>query len=103
MSKPFKLTTPAAEIARRADGRFTKIVADLPAQIMAKRGAAEGVTNAEAMRAEMVPLKEVGPGAPKNVAGPGARAPAPVYPEANPWPEPGPFNDADKKPFRFTR
>jgi hypothetical protein len=103
MSKPFKLVTPAAEIARRTDGRFEKVVAALPAQIMAKRGAAQGVTNAEAMRAEMVPLREVGPGAPKDVGGPGAKAPAPIYPEANPWPVVGPFNDGDKKPFRFSR
>lgn len=103
MSKPFRVVTPVAEIARRTDGRFEKVVAALPAQIMARRGAAQGVTNAEAMRAEMVPMREVGPGAPKNVGGPGSKAPTPVYPDALPWPGAGPFNDADKKPFRFTR
>lgn len=103
MSKPFKLVSPAVEIARRTDGRFEKVVAALPAQVMAKRGAAEGVTNAEAMRAEMVPMREVGPGKPKNVGGPGTKTPTPVYPDAIPWPEVGQFNDADKKPFRFTR
>ena len=103
MPKPFKLSTPAAEIARRTDGRFTKVVAALPAEITNKFGAAEGVTNAEAMRAAAVPMREVGPGTPQNVGGPGAKAPTPVYPPALPWPEAGPFNDADRKPFRFTR
>lgn len=103
MSRPFKLTTPVATIARRTDGRFEKVVAATPAQIIDRRGAADGATNAQAMRAEMVPLREVGPGAPKNVGGPGTKTPTPVYPDANPWPEVGPFNDADKKPFRFTR
>lgn len=103
MPKPFKLSTPAAEIARRTDGRFTKVVAPTPAEIMNRYGAAEGVTNAEAMRAAAVPMHDVGPGAPKDVGGPGAKAPAPVYPPALPWPEAGPFNDANKKPFRFSR
>jgi hypothetical protein len=103
MPKPFKLSSPVADIARRSDGKFAKVVAALPAEIMAKHGAAEGVTNAEAMRAEMVPMREVGTGAPRDVGGPGAKAPAPIYPPALPWPEVGPFNDADKKPFRFTR
>ncbi len=103
MSKPFKLSTPAAEIARRTDGRFEKVVAGLPAQIMDRAGASKGVTNAEAMRAEMVPLREVGPGSPKNVGGPGQHTPTPVYPDSNPWPAVGPFNDGNKRPFRVTR
>lgn len=103
MGKPFKLSTPATEIARRTDGKFTKVVAPLPAQVVAKYGAAEGVTNGEAGRAARVPMSDVGMGSPKDVGGPGAPAPAPVYPPALPWPEAGPFNDAGRKPFRFTR
>lgn len=56
------------------------------------------VTNAAALRAAAVPMRDVGKGAPENVGGPGAAAGAPVYPEANPFPP-----AEDKRPFRFTR
>jgi hypothetical protein len=103
MPKPFKVVSPVTDIVRRTDGRFEKVVAALPAQIMDRRGAAEGVTNAEAMRAEMVPMREVGPGAPKNVGGPSVKTPTPVYPDAIPWPTVGPATDSGKKPYRWTR
>lgn len=101
MPKPFRLSTPATDIARQTDGRFTKVVAALPEQIANRQGAGRGVTNAEALRAEAVPMREVGPGAPKDVGGPGARAPALVYPPALPLPPLGPNNDANKLPFRM--
>lgn len=84
-AKPFIVTTPDATIARRTDGRFTKVVAMTPAQLMTHYGAAEGITHGQAQRAAAVPMSEVGPGAPVNVGGNGP-APAPMYRPALPWP-----------------
>lgn len=97
-AKPFTVTTPDATIARRTDGRFAKVVAMTPAQMMSRYGAAEGVTHGQAQRAAAVPMSEVAPGAPVNVGGNGA-APAPMYKPSLPWPaaETGPL------PFRITR
>lgn len=98
MSKPFTVTSPEASIGRRSDGRFTKVVAMTPAQMMMKYGAAQGITHGEAQRAAAVPMSEVAPGSPINVGGNGA-APAPAYRPALPWPavQTGPL------PFRLTR
>lgn len=103
MPKPFKLTTPDPTIGRGADGKFTRVAAPLPAQVIEKVGADTGATNNEALRAVRVPDREVGKGSVKDVGGPGANAPAPVYPDALPWPEAGPINDADKVPFKLKR
>ena len=101
MSKPFKVTSPVTTIGRSSDGKFTR--APLPAEVIAKASADTGATNGEALRAAMVPDRPVGKGAPKDVGGPGANALAPVYPDAQPWPEAGPHNDANKVPFKLKR
>lgn len=104
MPKPFKLTTPSdAGIGRRPDGKFVRIASPTPAQVIDEHGAETGATNNEALRAARVPDREVGKGAPKDVSAPGATAPAPVYPDALPWPEAGPINDADRVPFKLKR
>jgi hypothetical protein len=104
MAKPFRLSSQSdLGIARGASGRFEKLVTPLPAQVIAKHSADNGATNNDANRAARVPDRMVGSGAPKDVGGPGAKAPAPVYADAIPWPEAGPNNDADRKPFRVTR
>jgi hypothetical protein len=103
MPKPFKLTTPEPTLGRRSDGKFVRIQAPLPAQVIAKNSADTGATNNEALRAARVPDREVGDDEVKDVSGPNANAPAPVYPDAIPWPEAGPINDAGKVPFKLTR
>ena len=97
--KPFKVTTEAA-LGRNADGRFTKLIPSTPMQVIDRSGT-NGVPLPDEVRASQVPDRDVRVGvAPVNVAGPGAGAPAPVYPEALPWPEAGPNNDANKLPFK---
>jgi len=99
MAKPFKLSNPGdLGIVRASDGRFAKL--PLPAEVLAKNSADTGATNNEANRAARVPDRMIGAGAPKDVAPPSAGAPAPVYPDALPWPEAGPYNDAGRTPFR---
>lgn len=100
MAKPFKLSGGSGTGPTRDDsGRFMR--SPLPGQVIEKYPAEKGVTNNEALRAVRVPDRMVGSGAPKDVAGPGAAAPAPVYPDALPWPKAEPFNDANKVPFKF--
>ena len=102
MPKPFKINTPRdAGIGRASNGQFVRVTAPLPAQVIDKNSADTGATNSEALRAARVPDREVGKGAPKDVGGPNANAPAPVYPDAIPWPDAGPINDANKVPFRL--
>lgn len=96
--RPFTVSSPEATIARRPDGRFTKVVAPTPAQMVQQYGAAQGITHGQAQRAAAVPMSDVGPGAPRNVGGNG-NAPAPMYNPSIPWPdlETGPL------PFRNLR
>ena len=99
MAKPFKLSGGSGTGPTRDDsGRFMR--SPLPGQVIEKYPAEKGVTNNEALRAMRVPDRMVGTGSPKNVAGPGSPAPAPVYPDALPWPKAEPFNDANKVPFK---
>jgi hypothetical protein len=100
MAKPFKLSgSSGTGPARDSGGRFLR--AALPGELVTKYPAEKGFTDNEALRALRVPDRMVGEGKPKNVAGPGATAPAPVYPDALPWPKAEPFNDANKVPFKF--
>jgi hypothetical protein len=99
MSKPFKITTPEPIIGRTVDGKFARI--PTPAQVIDKNSADTGATNGEANRAARVPDRAIGDGSAKDVSGPGANTPTPVYPDALPWPEAGPNNDAGKLPFKL--
>lgn len=99
MAKPFKLTTQAA-IGRGEGGRFERLVSAAPPEVI-RRTYEDGIELNQAIREAAVPDRLVGKGEPENVAGPGSRAKAPVYPDAIPWPKAGPVNDADKKPFKL--
>lgn len=100
MGKPFQIKSEAA-IGRGPAGQFQRLVTPKgPVQVIDESGE-KGIPLPEVLRSVAVPDTEVGMGAPQNVAGPGAAAPAPVYPAALPWGPAGPVNDANKKPMKL--
>jgi len=99
MGKPFKLANSESGPRREDAGKFVRM--PLPGQVIERFSATDGITNEQALRAARVPDRMVGEGAPKNVAGPGYPAPAPVFPDALPWPKAEPFNDANKAPYKL--
>ena len=98
MTKPYKITSQV-QVGRTSDGRFTRLVAEAPPQVIDET-IRKGVDLNAAIREARVPDRLVGTGAPKNVAPIGAKTRAPVYPDAIPWPKAGPVNDANRKPFK---
>jgi len=98
MAKPFRVTSQA-QVGRTSDGKFTRLVGSAPPQVIDET-IKRGIELNQVIREQQVPDRLVGTGAPKNVAGPRAQAKAPVYPDAIPWPEAGPTNDANRKPFK---
>lgn len=97
--KPFKITSQV-QLGRSGDGRFTKqLVAAAPPQVL-DLTIDKGVRLNEAVNTSRVPDRAVGDGPKKDVAGPNARVPSPVYPDSLPWPKAGPVNDANRRPFK---
>lgn len=108
MGKPFKLndegTTEAAtalsgpvaqaNVGRGVDGKFAKLEGASPGDL-ADEAKALGVDLQEAARANRVPDKEVGSDTPRMSGGDA------VYEDAIPWPEAGPYNDADRPPMKL--
>jgi hypothetical protein len=98
VTKPFSI--PSAGQRRGPDGKFVKLEAAPPPEVLDET-IEQGVSLTTVLRSVSVPDRETGRGAPKNVASPGAKMSAPVFPDSIPWPASGPVNDAGKLPFKL--
>lgn len=91
---PYKITS-TPNIGRSENGRFVRLVSEAAPKVLSE-SLSRGVLLNDKLREVRVPDREVGMGAAKNVAGPGAPTKAPVYPDAIPWPK----ADNGHKPFK---